>query len=206
MPRDIVPIGTSERGDRVQFLYRGVPVSGRVAHVKKDGTRTVVVTLAEIEENWPGSGEGEDFWIDVKPARRDPIRSRRGGAPMKSRARRRDPERKGAPSKRRARPPWSATEEEARAAWRHASNLLARNQRHGTHAGLLEEARAWEYAASKFEQLGDSWQAQQARAWAYAARSDAKVAPYARFDVTMRSRQRDRARWASRVRTRQRRT
>ena len=50
-----VELGASVSGDRVQFSYRGKPVSGVVVRVKKDGVRTV-----ELDDH------EDEMWVDVR--------------------------------------------------------------------------------------------------------------------------------------------
>lgn len=61
----VTPIGESARGDRVQFVYRGKLIEGRVYRVKKDGTRTVEVTG---DDAFHAIGNDEGL-VDVWPPR-----------------------------------------------------------------------------------------------------------------------------------------
>ncbi len=53
------PLAETIKGDRVVFFKRGVPESGTVMRVKKDGTRT-------IKPDCPDP-INEYAWVDVRP-------------------------------------------------------------------------------------------------------------------------------------------
>ena len=57
--RSFKSLRDAEKGDSIEFVYRGVKVTGKVVHVKKNGVKTVA--LGEVHLNY-----FDERWVDVR--------------------------------------------------------------------------------------------------------------------------------------------